>query len=54
MGLVSVEQKLPPEVEFYQELGDRIRRAREARGWTQLRLGMELGLSRVLDEEAAR
>lgn len=29
---------------FYRAIGQRIRKAREAKGWTQLRLGMEVGV----------
>jgi UDP-N-acetylglucosamine 1-carboxyvinyltransferase len=32
---------------FYRTIGDRIREAREHRGWTQLRLAVELGVTPV-------
>lgn len=35
------------EQQFYQKLGGRLRNARKAKGWTQLRLGVEIGTSAV-------
>jgi transcriptional regulator with XRE-family HTH domain len=38
---------LPAEVAFYRRLGKTIRYHRMQRGWSQARLGMELGMSAV-------
>jgi transcriptional regulator with XRE-family HTH domain len=35
------------EARFYMTVGERIREARQARGWSQLRLSVELGVTPV-------
>lgn len=35
------------EARFYMTVGERIREARKARGWSQLRLSVELGVTQV-------